>query len=415
MMMMTTTQPLHSNSYSNPLLQFLGVAAWACLLFCTLQGQGQGVTAKSPSPAAPANTAISKVEDALNFHIYYGQSFKVIKNALDSMSYLLIQSNSRMAARTKYCTSRIKSFIIPLSNYSVATDSFPVSFFELLGLLGSFKGITTNGSIVSQCVLKLCEEGEIEMINRTEPQQFQQFAANFISSTDEAWACNFAAFLPSGEGAPLQRAEWIKYLGVFTNLEARANQVYTAIKENYMCLTRIAVSKATPVKPTVAWMEYNNYVEDAGGENIDNSINKNTYNTSNSDDLDELHAILCTVDVVIDETQASDPINYTASTFIKNVAVEDNSCFAFLTNKSLWRYDKRLANTTALALDWSDGAISQPQLVLADLIEALFPTGNYTTTYLRNLSKEEGVVRINPEMCDRDSSTAMQPTIIPCE
>ncbi|PKI54426.1 hypothetical protein CRG98_025213, partial [Punica granatum] len=88
---MTTTQPLHSNSYSNPLLQFLGVAAWACLLFCTLQGQGQGVTAKSPSPAAPANTAISKVEDALNFHIYYGQSFKVIKNALDSMSYLLIQ------------------------------------------------------------------------------------------------------------------------------------------------------------------------------------------------------------------------------------------------------------------------------------------------------------------------------------
>ncbi|RVW98321.1 hypothetical protein CK203_034294 [Vitis vinifera] len=174
-----------------------------------------------------------------------------------------------------------------------------------------------------------------------------------------------------------------------------------------MCLTKVAANKsaAASFKPIVAWMNYNDvrclvftkdtyklkYVEDAGGENVDASINKITYNISNPDDLDELHAILCsTVDVVIDESYTSDPVGYNVSTFLQTINVEEYSY-------------------------WFDGAISQPQLVLADLVEALFPTGSYTTTYLRNLAKEEGVINIKSEMCDRDSSTAMEPTILACQ
>lgn len=404
-----------SSSSSVSWLQRFLVAAW--FLGC---GCLQGLSA-----ASTVKVNISRVEDAVNFHIYYGQTFKVIKNAIDTRSYLLIQDNSRMASRTKYCTSRIKSFIIPLSNYSVDAELFPVSFYELLGLLGSLKGITAD-SVASPCVLNLCEGGGAEMINKSNPQQFQQFSANFISNTDLAQACNFASFAPTSESLPLQRAEWIKYLGVYANLEYKANQVYNAVKENYLCLARVAASKASSVKPTVAWMEYNDniwsftteklkmkYVEDAGGENVDESIGKITYNTSNPDDLEQLHAILCTVDVVIDGTNTFDPTGYTMSTFVENVGVADTSCFAFLANQSLWRYDKRLQNASN-TLDWFDGAVSQPQLVLADLTEALFPTGNYTTTYFRNLAKEESVVNITADMCDRDTSTALDPTIIPC-
>ncbi|XP_062150883.1 uncharacterized protein LOC133859483 [Alnus glutinosa] len=379
-----------------------------------------GVNAASLTAATVGN--ISKVEEAVNFHIYYGQTFKVIKNAIDGKSYLLIQKNSRMAARTKYCTSRIKSFVIPLSNYSIDAELFPVSFLELLGLLGNLKGITSD-PVASQCVLKLYQSGEIQTINKSDPQQLVQFGAHFVTSTDQPQGCNIASFVPFVEDTPLQRAEWIKFLGVFANLETTANEVYDAIRENYLCLTKVAASKK-PFKPTVAWMGYYDgvwsftkeayklkYTEDAGGENVDNSINKMTYNISNPEDLDQLHAILCTVDVVIDETYTTDPAGYTLSTFFQNIFIEDHSCFSFLANQTLWRYDKRIYNST---LDWFDGAVSQPQLVLADLIEASFPTGNYTTTYFRNLAKEEAVISIGPNMCDRETSTAMQPTLVAC-
>ncbi|KAL9152300.1 hypothetical protein ABFS82_11G113300 [Erythranthe guttata] len=367
---------------------------------------------------------ISQVEDAAYLRIYYGQTFKVIKNGFDGKSYLLIQNNSKMATKTKYCTSRIKSFVIPLANYSIDADYFPVSFFELLGLLGSLKGITSE-YVSSECVIKLYNEGQIQLVNKTQPQELTQFAAHFIVNTDQPQSCNFATFLPMGEEAPLQKAEWIKYLGVFANLETRANQVYNVIKNNYMCLSKAATSRVAPYKPIVAWMSYTNgvwsfaketyklkYVEDSGGENIDNSINKVTYNVSMPDDLEAFHAILCTIDAVIDETYTSDLLAYNASTFLQNLNVEDQSCFGFMANQSLWRHDKRIQKS--IALDWYDGAISQPHLVLADLIEALFPSGNYTTTYFRNIAKGEGVVSISPEMCNRESSVPMEPSIVAC-
>ncbi|XP_068646220.1 uncharacterized protein [Aristolochia californica] len=385
------------------------------------------VFVKSVDAAAPKGPTgnVSRVEDAEYFHIYYGQTFKVVKNGVDGKSYLLIQDNTKMATRTKYCTGRIKSFVVPLFNYSIDTSDFPVSFFELLGLVESLKAITSD-SITSECILKAYSEGNIEIVNKTDMEKLSHFTAHFISHFDGQQLCNFATFPPSEEDAPLQRAEWIKYIGAFMNAEVRANQVFDAVKANYMCLMNSATNRTTSFKSVVAWLEYKEgiwsfnedayklkFVTDAGGENIDNTIRKNTYNASIPEELDELHAILSTVDVVIDETNAADPQTYNLSTFLDNIKIEDGSCFSFLTGHNLWRYDKRMRSPGSI--DWFDAGIAQPHLVLADLLEAFFPTGNYTTTYLRNLAKEEEVISIDPQKCNRDSSQPMEPVIIPCQ
>ncbi|CAN6314257.1 unnamed protein product [Urochloa humidicola] len=402
------------------------VLLWAALSPWTL-ALAAAVPAKLKGAPAPVVAGpVSRVEDARMFQIYYGQSFKVIKNSGDGKSYLLMQNTSKMASRTKYCTGRIKSFVIPLTNFSVdTTAASPVSFFELLGVLENLKGITSN-QLASQCVIKSYTIGNTQLINRTDAHALSQFSAQFISNVDEDKGCNFAAYVPLEEDTALQRAEWIKYLGTFTNSEDRANAVYDAIKRNYLCLSKAAANLSTRFKPIVAWIEYTQgmwafvkenyalqYVTDAGAEIVDATITNKRFNSSDPEDMDNFHAILCTVDVVIDQTYSLEPAEYKLSTLLENINVSQDSCFSFVSNCSIWRFDKRIG--TSGTLDWYDGAISQPQLVLGDLIEVFFPTGNYTTIYFRNLAKEEGVTEIVPEMCTRSISTPMEPIILPCQ
>eukprot|EP01018_Ginkgo_biloba_P030687 Gb_32678 [translate_table: standard] len=207
------------------------------------------------------------------------------------------------------------------------------------------------------------------------------------------------------------------------NYESRANDVFETVKKNYMCLSVLAVKAST--KPKVAWLTYSEeiwtfsketyklqYVSDAGGSNLDDSIYSTTYNMSLPSEVESFHNILSTLDVIIDESYASVPSDYTLPTFIVNAHISEYEVFPFIANESVWRYDKQVE--ASFVIDWFDGAVSQPHIVLGDLIQALHRQSNYTTTFLRNIAKGEGVVNITSVMCTHNRSTPVEPATIPC-
>lgn len=197
------------------------------------------------------------VDYAQNFDVEYFNNYKVVTmlpwpGAEEALEYVLVQCGT--PAPEGYDESAI--FEVPVNSF-VATSTSMLPHLDEQGLLDRLVAVDTTLFTSNEDVLALVESGDVaeiggggsggdinfELLLSLEPElvMAQEFYAGgtTLSQLQEAG-------IPSvlnadyADTSPLGQAEWGKYIALFFNTEAEANDLFDAVEGTYQELTALA-------------------------------------------------------------------------------------------------------------------------------------------------------------------------------
>ena len=240
-----------------------------------------------------------EVEDAVKFTVEYYDSYKVVKvdDAFDGapgFTYVLAQCGAPAPPPADFPDSA--QFIQVPAGDLIALSTTQLPVLSQLGLLRHLVGVDSGFYVSTPAVAQMITSGEIaevgygaevniELILELEPQLVLSYGFNpatdahpvlleagIFTALDASWR----------EHSPLGRAEWLKFIALFYNLEERANALYADIVAQYEAVREKAAAVAADDRPSVlinsflgyadAWFipgadtYLSHLIRDAGGE-----------------------------------------------------------------------------------------------------------------------------------------------------
>merc|ERR1719272_1081329 len=210
----------------------------------------------------------STVTFATDFSIEYFHTFKIVRNLLNSKVYVLHQCGAGAGPPAADLPADAKSapvITVPVQGWSTG-GTFPIAFLEDLGLMNK-AAVINPGYVTSSCALKLAGCGEITTMTDNSGGAAGAWGTAISASTSgvhftDDWATGGSsslrdvAFDTATDPGALARAEWIKFVAAFFNLEPHANRVFNNIKaefEQTKALTAAAVAGGV-VAPKVLYI-----------------------------------------------------------------------------------------------------------------------------------------------------------------
>jgi hypothetical protein len=132
-------------------------------------------------------------------------------------------------------------------------------------------------------------------------------------------------------------------------------------------------------------------------------IRLSAFNGSRANASSHLLAALANVDVVIDETYASNPTTYTYATFQSNFPLESGSTAPnFMQQQRVLRVDRDMgAASPYYGLDWYESRIPRPDWAIEGLARYLVDDNSKRQKYFRNVATNEAVNPLTSTSCSK--------------
>ena len=358
-------------------------------------------------------------------------------------------------------------FTVPVQSWSTG-DTTSLAFMELLGLLN--KAAVIDPSFASSsCLLKLSapECGVVDGVANPWPpgeHSAYSYAVRNSSSTLHIAGGSYSSrdvdFAATSDPGVLARAEWIKYIAAFFNLEPHANRVFAEIKAEFETVkARTAAAVAGGVAaPKVLWVTAATTGQWGGPASISTASYKMDFVnaaggvTPSAASLAEhctadsatsamsaadialgytnkftctdagLKAVLAGIDVVIDENFDSDN-TYTYDMFVTKLnfsSAETAAVYPFLNSKVLrtdrLKVQSNVQGWATFGTAWFEDAIPRADIVVDDLVSYLHPTlapSDYVPRFIRNIAAGETITLATAAGCDDPYATCPGETAPP--
>lgn len=356
-----------------------------------------------------------KADYSVGWNVTYAKTYKIIHNKAAGQTFVAYQCGT-----TKPQASTLPTWVqnnnpinieIPITKVSIASTTH-IPMVEFLGERESIFALAmgTSTKVSSECVKKMLDTKATKYDKNSTQLKIDGVQASFC---DQGWGCpgtlpNPVILSAHKESSNLATAEWVEYLALFYNKEKAVKEIVTAIDGRYNCNKK--KGKVVTTKPKVLWANYygdgwsvgkcpNYYCEiiaDAGGEMITSFPASGSANYGYMNDTEFLaHAKDADVWIYPGNNFYHGVDPYGSAGIVDGPSAKTtvlNQIKAFQNNKV---YDSLRGGL----YDWFEGRISQPDIVLLDMLSIVQPsvTTGHTRLWLRKLLPIESKEAVGTE------------------